>query len=264
MRRRFGQALRLGVARGAIALVETRRWGGTPLALLAETALAPDAFETAGGIRDALAKVLDGAPAWPLSVVLADDLVRLWQVTPPRLGARLADLEAAAAQRFGLLYGESAAGWSLRAGWDPVRPFLAAALPRALLGAIEHGAAARKMALREIVPHFVAALNRHHPALKADAWFGLVHDQVLTLGATDGDGIRAVRASALPDGADAAWLAEHVARESLRLNLPAPQRLQLCGSVPPAWFGAHVSALASAAPAGWSCAALLAASGSAA
>ena len=239
MRRRLGQALRLGVARGAIALVETRRWGGAAPALLAEQALAPDAIESAAGMQEALAKVLDGAPAgWPMSVVLADELVRLWQVTPPRLGARLADLEAAAAQRFALLYGESAASWCLRAGWDPVRPFLAAALPRALLGAIEHGCAQRKLALREIVPHFVAVLNRHHAALKPGAWFGLVHDQVLTLGAVDGTGngagIAAVRAAALPDGADAAWLADHVAREALRLNLTAPQRLQLCGSVPPA------------------------------
>lgn len=272
MRRRFGQALRLGVARGAIALLETRRWGGAPRALLAEYTLAPDALETVAGAQDALDKVLDGVSGWPLTIVLADDLVRLWQVTPPQLGARLADLEAAAAQRFELLYGETAASWSVRAAWDPVRPFLAAALPRALLGAIEHGAAQRKLALREIVPHFVAEFNCHHAALKPDAWFGLVHDQVLTLGAigansnrtNDGVGIAAVRAAALPDGADAAWLAEHIAREALRLNLPAPQRLQLCGSVPPAWLGSSVSALGSPAPAGWSCAALLAISGSAA
>ncbi|MBC7455387.1 MAG: hypothetical protein H7335_17170 [Massilia sp.] len=219
MRRRFGQALRLGVARDAIALVETRRWGRTPCALLAEYTLAAGAFETAAGAQDALAKVLDDAPAWPVSVVLADDLVRLWHVTPPRLGARLADLEAAAEQRFELLYGDAAANWCVRAAWDPVRPFLAAALPRTLLGAIEHGAAQRNLALVEIVPHFVAALNRHHAALRPDAWFGLVHDQVLTLGAMDvtrnGAGIAAVRAAALPDGADAAWLAEHVAREAL-------------------------------------------------
>ena len=154
---------------------------------------------------------------------------------------------------------------------------MAAALPRTLLGAIEHGAAQHKLALCEIVPHFVAMLNRHRAALKPGAWFGLVHDQVLTLGAIDETnraGIAAVRAAALPDGVDAeaeaeagagaAWLAEHIAREALRLNLPAPQHLQLCGSVPPAWLGAKVSALGSAAPAGWSSAALLAASGSAA
>ena len=61
MRRRFGQALRLGVARGGIALVKTSRWGGAPAALLAEHSLAPDALDSADGVRAALAAVLDGA-----------------------------------------------------------------------------------------------------------------------------------------------------------------------------------------------------------
>jgi hypothetical protein len=259
MRRRFGQALRLGVASGGIALVKTSRWGA-PASLLAE-----QSFDSAAGMQDALGAVLDGGYAgWPLTFVLADELVRLWQVTPPQLSARLADLEAAAAQRFQLLYGEPAANWALSAGWDPVRPFLAAALPRALLGTLEQGA--NQLKVVEIVPQFVAVLNRWSGALKPGAWFALVHDKVLTLGACDGGAIVAVRATALPEGADAIWLAEHLAREALRLNLPAPKRLQLSGSVPSAWLGSSsiaCSQLGAGAPAGWSAVALLAASGSA-
>lgn len=267
MRRRFGQALRLGVARGGLALVQTSRWGGTPLSLLAEAPLAPGALDTPAGIEDALAQVLGGAAGWPLAIVLADELVRMWHVTPPRLSTRLADLEAAAALRFQLLYGEPAAHWSLCAGWDPVQPFLAAAMPRALLGALGQGAAAHQAPLVEIVPQFVAVLNRWRGALRPGAWFGLLHDDVLTLGARAGNALVAVRAAALPEGAGAGWLAEHLAREALRLNLPAPERVQLWGSVPPGWLAADAiacSRLGAAEPAGWSAQARLAASGSAA
>lgn len=266
MRRRFGQGLRLGVARGAVALVKTGRWGGAPLALLAEHTFAADALDTPAGVREALAAVLDGAghAGWPLTIVLADDLVRMWQVTPPEGSARLADLEAAAALRFQHLYGEPAAGWALSAGWNPLRPFLAAALPRALLGALEQGAGAQRMAIVEIVPQFIAVLNRCSGALKPGAWFGLVHDNVLTLGAGDGATVAAVRAAALPESADAAWLAEHLAREALRLNLPAPERLQLWGAIKPEWLGAACIQLGAIDQPGWPAAARLAASGSAA
>jgi hypothetical protein len=267
MRRRFGQALRLGVARGGVALVKTSRWGGAPVSLLADTTLAPGALDTPGGLQDALAAMLDGAAGWPLAIVLADELVRMWQVTPPQLSTRLADLEAAASLRFQLLYGEPAANWNVSAGWDPVRPFLAAAMPRALLDALGQGAAAQKVPVVEIVPQFVAVLNRWRGALKPGAWFGLVHDNVLTLGARDGEAVVAVRAAALPDGADAGWLAEHLAREALRLNLSAPERVQLWGGVAPEWVRSSAiacSQLGVGEPAGWSAAARLAASGSAA
>jgi hypothetical protein len=258
MRRRFGQALRLGLARGGIALVKTSRWGRAP-ELVAAQALAPGALDSAAGVEDALAALFDGAyDGWPLTVVLADELARLWQVVPPPHTTRLGDLEAAAAMRFQALYGEPAAAWAIRAGWDPLRPFLAAALPRALLGALEQGAALRQMPLLEIVPQFVAVINRCGGVLKPGAWFGVVHDKVLTLGAG-----ATVRAVALPEGAGAPWLAEHLEREALRLNLPAPERVQLWGQVPDAWNGA-VGRLGSAGSAGWPTAALLAASGSAA
>lgn len=258
MRRRFGQSLRLGVAAGAVALVKTSRWGAPP-ALVAE-----QACQGAAGLSDAIAAVLGGDYAgWPLTVVLADDLVRLWHVTPPQQAARLADLEAAAALRFQRLYGEPAADWVVRAGWDLDRAFLAAALPRALLAALEQGAAAHQLKLVEVVPQFVALLNRCAGALRPGAWFGTVHDNVLTLGALDAGALIAVRAQALPEAAGGGWLTEHLAREALRLNLAVPARVQLWGAVPSAWLGAGASALG-AASAAWPAAAVLAASGSAA
>ena len=269
MRSRIGQGLRLGVARGGFALLRTSRWRGAPATLLAEHALAPGAELGPDAVRQAMRALFDGAglAGWPLSVVLADDLVRMWHVTPPAASTRLADLEAAAALRFQLLYGESAAAWQVSAGWDPDRPFLAAAIPRALLAALGDGAAAHKLPLVEAMPQFVAAFNRWSGAHRPGAWFGVVHDKVLTLGACEGGALAAVRAEAVPEGADASWLAAHLAREALRLNLPAPGRLQLCASVPPAWLESaalECSLLGAAPDSNWSPAARLAASGSAA
>jgi len=275
MRRRFGQRLRLGVAASALALVQTSRWGG-PAQLVGE-----QSYADGGTLREALAALLGaGYGGWPLTIVLSDELVRLWQVTPFAQTTCLADLEAAAALRFQRLYGEPAADWIVRAGWDARRPFLAAAMPRTLLAALEQGAAVHHLKLVEIVPQFVALLNRCASALGPGAWFGTVHDNVLTLGATDpGDAaaLVAVRAQALPAAASAGWLAEHLAREALRLNLAAPSRLQLWGAVPPAWLGAGVGVGVTTATTtvvttrpgvagavGWTAAAVLAASGSAA
>ena len=270
MRRRFGQGLRLGVATSALALVTTSRWGG-PAQLLGE-----QSYAGASGLPDALAAVLGaGYAGWPLTIVLADDLVRLWQVTPFAQTTRLADLEAAAALRFQRLYGEPAADWAVRAGWDGERPFLAAAMRRTVLAALEQGAAVHQVRLVEIVPQFVALLNLCRGALGPGAWFGTLHDKVLTLGVVDpgaGGALVAVRAQVLPEAPGAGWLAEHLAREALRLNLAAPGRLQLWGAVPSAWLAATVSTagatvttrLGSAGAAGWTEAAVLAASGSAA
>jgi hypothetical protein len=262
MRRRLGQGLRLGVAANALALVKTSRWGG-PATLVSE-----QSYASAKGLKDALATLLGADYAgWPLTIVLADELVRMWQVTPPPHTTRLADLEAAAALRFQRLYGEPAANWIVGAGWDQARPFLAAALPRALLGALEEGAGVRHMKLVEIVPQFVALLNVCSGALRPGAWFGTLHDNVLTLGATDpahGGAVVAVRAQALPDSPGPGWLAEHLAREALRLNLAAPERLQLWGALPPAWIGAGAVSVGAPGAAGWSEVAVLAASGGAA
>ncbi|SHH14151.1 hypothetical protein SAMN05428948_2993 [Massilia sp. CF038] len=226
--------MRIGVAPGALALAACARWGAAPT-VLAELAI--DSAAGAGALGASLRQLLadTGVRNWPASVIVGDELARLWQVQPPAGAARLSDLEGAAALRFQALYGEPASGWKMAAGWDAVHPFLAAALPLPLLTALEEGARAQQLTLVGITPQFVASYNRWRAALKSDAWFGQVHAGVLTLGASDGQRLQAVRAVALPEGASADWLAGHVAREALRLNLAQPARLQLAGPAPTAW-----------------------------
>lgn len=261
MRRRFGQALRIGVSNAGIALVKTSRWGGERAAVVAEHAFThgAGAQQVADGLRALLA---DGSwSRWPASVVVADELARMWQVPPPPGTARMADLEAAAALRFQQLYGEPASGWQLAGSWDPSRAFTAAALPRALHDALTGAAAEHRLALVEVVPQFIAGWNRWCHLLAPDAWYGLVHDGVLTFGIPEGAGLGAMRAAQVPSGADARWLETHAAREALRLGVAAPARLQLSGQVPDAWRSGEVAVLAETAPE-WTAAAALAVTGS--
>lgn len=232
--RRPGQALRLGVASDGLALVKTSRlFGGAPLAIAEHRCdlFAPDALAPA--LRALLADV---SPAgWPLSVVLADELVRLWQVAPPPGATRLGDLEAAATLRFQHLFGASPLEWRISADWDAARPFLAAAAPVALLEGLAAVARAHRFHLVEVGPQFVAAMNAWRRERRPGAWFGQVAGGVLSLAAYEGRTLAAVRSAPVPPGADRDWLEAHVAREALRVGIQRPERLQLCGAAPAHW-----------------------------
>ncbi len=247
MRKQFGQSLRIGVSRRGVALVKASRFGKARTELVAELAVAGDGMDAIGAaLRQLLADA--GCAKWRASVVLADDLARIWQVTPPAGAAALADLEGAAALRFQSLYGEPASAWQLAGGWDSTKPFIACALPRQLLAMLGAVAAEQQVTLVGIVPQFVAGWNAWCEQIKPGAWYGLLQQNVLTLGAIEAGQVRAVRAQALPEGAGLDWLGQHVAREALRLNLAAPERLQLSGPAPATWnnsSGAFACALLS-------------------
>jgi hypothetical protein len=266
MPKSFAQALRLGVSNGELALLKTSRLFGPR-----ETVLAELAFEGgAAALGPALRRLFEqAAPAgWPLTVVLSDELVRLWQVTPPRAASQMADLEAAAALRFRALFGAPPASWKISADWNLANPFLAAAVPQTLLALLEQASHEHGLHLVGIVPQFVAALNEWRKARRQGAWFGLVQGGVLTLAAYDGAALVAVRAAVFPVGAGRDWLDAHVAREALRLGLECPEHVQLCGPAPTAWAsdasrpGFACALLDGDTLAGWSALARLARTGS--
>lgn len=231
----FGKSLRLGLGVDAIALVEARRWRRAPVEVLAEASLGSSGLDhLALALRAMLSDA--GVAGRSLTVIVSDELARLWQVAPPEGSARMADLEGAAALRFQALYGAAPVGWRIGADWSVKRPFLAAGLPSALVALIEQVAAEHRMPLVEVTPQFVAAFNGVRARLRGDAWFGVLQAGVLTLGVQAVAGhLGAVRAAAVPPGADGDWLARHVVREALRLDVAAPGRLQLCGDAPPNW-----------------------------
>jgi hypothetical protein len=270
MRRRLGQGLRVGVSGAGLALLKTSRWFGAPATLLAEQRFADAVVPDAAAMGDALGELLAaaGGARGPLRIVLADDLVRIWRVTPAPGSARLADLEAAAAVRFHALYGEPLTEWVVTAGWDAGAPFLAAAMPRALRAALEQAAAAQRVPVIEIVPQFIAGWNRWRGALAPGAWYGQLHDGVLTLGVTADARLCALRSVVVPADAGRDWLVAHVAREALRLDVAPPAQLQLSGPVPAHWRGGVAAAglvcgaLSVARAPAWSACAELAATGS--
>ena len=229
-----GQALRLGLAHDSIALVRTSALFGARRAVLFEARI--DAPQPAI-LAPALGALLQGAKAggWPLSVVLADELARMWQVAPPPQAAHPADLEAACAMRFASLFGAPPSGWTIAADWQAAQPFLAAAVPTPLLETLAQAARTARCTLVEVVPQFVAALNGWRRLRRPGAWFGLVHGQVLSIAAYDGAQLAALRTAVVPPGADRAWLEGHLAREALRIGLPLPQQLQVAGAAPRAW-----------------------------
>ncbi|WP_431476904.1 hypothetical protein [Massilia eburnea] len=239
MLKNFTQSLRIEVTPQALRLLRVRRWGSAAPELLAQQSLAAATAGAAGvaaALPGALAALLAGQDAGGVAAnfVLSDGLVRLWQVTPPVQAARLADLEGAAALRFYTLFGETPAAWHVSADWSAAAPFMAAAVPRLLKAAIETAAVQHGLTVTAIVPHFVAAWNRHAGALKNDAWFGVAQDGVLALAACEGGKLRAVRHVAIPHGADHYWLTQAAQREALLLGLRPPALIQLSGEVPAA------------------------------
>lgn len=230
----LGQALRIGIAPDALALLRTGTFSHERTMLLGQVR---SSGGDPGSVATALAMLLGehATAGMPVTIVLADELVRLWQVTPPEGAARLADLEGAAAMRYQALFGASAAGWTIQGDWSASNPFLAAALPQALLDVLVQAARTHRFHLIEVVPQFVAALNQHRRMLRPGAWFGVVHGGVLSVAAFDGKRLAAVRTTPIPPGADRDWLEGHVAREALRVGLGRPERLQVCGPAPKGW-----------------------------
>jgi hypothetical protein len=245
MRRGFGQFLRIEVAAHAVSVQRVRRWtgfgraGSAAAETLATQAIAPSAEHAFDAIANALRAILGelDAAGWPVSMVLADELTRMWRVTPPSGAAHMADLEAAAGLRFQSLYGETPTGWQVTADWSATQPFFAAAVPRALLASLQAVARDYSLSIVAIEPRFVSAWNRSRRGLKQGAWFGHVHDQLLTLAATeaDGKGLRAIRALPIPHGAGHDWLTQTLQREALLLEVDAPSLLQVNGTIPASW-----------------------------
>lgn len=245
MRRAIGQYLRIEVAPHAVSVQRVSRWrlpgrtaaaGADAPATQAIASSAEHPFDAIASALRVLLAELDVA-GWPASFVLADELTRMWRVTPPPDAARMADLEAAAGLRFQALYGEAPSAWQLAADWNAAQPFFAAAMPRALLAVLSAVARDGKLAIVAIEPRFVNAWNRGRKGLKPGAWFGHVHDNLLTLGAAEADGrqLRAIRPLPLPPAVDHAWLTQTLQREALLLDMEAPALLQVSGSAPASW-----------------------------
>jgi hypothetical protein len=245
----LGARLHLGISRHSLVLRRTAGWRAhaTPIA---ELPLTEEAIAEPQRLILQCTSMLANAncAGLPFCVTVADELTRLFIVTPPHNASRLHDLHAAASMRFAALYGDSLSAWNLQADWNVNAPFLACALPHTLLSALQQVAAHNQLPLLSITPSFAAAWNQYRNTVPPDAWFGVVQDHSLTLGAitpTPKRRLEAVRNIAIPDnGHSLNWLQEQLSRAALQLNLPSPQQIQLVGNNRHWWGGVHSDAAA--------------------
>lgn len=239
MRKHFGDLLTIEVTATAIRLLHTRGWLRTHATILADQVLPQGATENLGLLTHRLRAILTGTQCsgFSTTIILPDMMARLFMVAPPLNSAKLQDYRAAAGLRFQELYGEPPTDWHLDADWNARQPFLACALPRTMLNELQQIAHDHRLTLIGIVPRFVDAWNRWHAKLNATAWFGVVQDNVLTLGVINRQRLDTVRTSAIPATGwdDEQWLPQYLGREALRLNLPMPDQIRLCGSIPGHW-----------------------------
>jgi hypothetical protein len=235
---RLTRRLNIAVARDSVALVSSHGWGRQRGEVLGCRSW--DLTDGVGTTPSAALEELlsmDHVDGKAVRVLLGDDLLRFWFVEPPRNATRLSDLEAAAAMRFQTLFDEPMDGWLMSAAIDAAGPFMASAMPRPLLDSLLQVLHQHRMTVKSMEPEFVALWNRWRGQLKAGAWLGVWQGSSLTLGVTQGDALCAMRSVAVPSEAlhDPGWLQQQLLRESMRLNLPLPTSLGLCGSPPPSW-----------------------------
>jgi hypothetical protein len=239
MPRQFGAVLRIGLSKSGLTLLYSRGLWRQKSEVVADCRLSEEEAASPELMAVKLRGLLDDARCarLPVRIILADNWVRFWLVTPPQNASRLSDCHAAAAARFQALYGEPLTNWQMTADWDARQPFLACALPHALLVSLQQVGRDCRLALLEIVPQFIAAWNRLRTDLKAGAWLGVMQGDVLSIGAISRQRLCAVRALRLTADAalDPNWLPQQLTREALRLNLPLPSEIQVCGGMPADW-----------------------------
>lgn len=245
MRNGFITELRIAIGRASLSVHAISGWKETPPACIAERPLTDmSAEQIVATLEQALDETRHGGAH--VRIAVADAFTRMFMVQPPRNASSMRDMRAAAAMRFKSLYEMPADAWQIEADWNAETPFLACAMPKDLLAGLGRVLAKRRLKLLEIAPHFVVAWNRWHARLKAGAWFGVAHEDVLTLAPSVNESVSALRPLPLPAAGwkNDDWLLEHVQREALRLNLAVPTRLQLCGDLPAGWADRTVNGIA--------------------
>lgn len=247
MGKRLASVLRIGLSTTGITLLHTSGWLRSRSEVLADCRLSEEEAAAPALLAAKLQNLLRDAQCerFPARIVLADSWVRSWVVIPPQNAVHFSDCEVAAAARFQALYSESLTNWHMTADWDARRPFLACAIPRVLLAALNQVASECKLVLLETAPQFVVSWNRWHTELNAGAWFATLHENVMTIAAISQRRLSAVRAVTLSPEAvlDQNCLPKILALEALRLNLPMPSDIQLCGQIPLHWTMPEVGAL---------------------
>jgi hypothetical protein len=243
----WSTSLRIGLSRNSITLLRLSGWPKRQSQILFDEELPNQDSLTPAQVAVHLSHLIKEASCegLPVEVIVSDDWMRIFIVTPPINCSRIEDCRAAANMRFQFLYGESVGEWYIEADLNPQFPFLACAIPMSLRAVLLQVASEHRLTLKSILPHFIATWNHWQSQLDSISWFGMVYDNTLTLGIVDQQRLCGVRNVPLPNHAwsDPQWLSDYILRESLRLNVPAATTLQLCGTIQSQWASKKIGSL---------------------
>jgi len=194
--------------------------------------------EQRGALLDALLLRHTKAGA-DLEVLVADLWVPSVSVQPPSNGAALDDLSAAVSLRLGAVT-DSATDWQVASTPRMGGRFVASALRSTLMDMLRAQCQRHGLHLVSVQPLFAAVWNHWHAALQPGQWLGICGDGVLTLCIAPQRHMEQLRRwdFAPADAHTLLWPVEAAQREAMRLGLPSPAAVGLCGAVPLAWRGA--------------------------
>jgi len=247
MARLWAGEWRIGLSKAGVSLLQASNGWRPTLATVGQCVLPAQEASSPAAVTAALDGLLReaGRSNKRTRIIVGEPWVRSWMVSPPQQAGRLADCRIAAAARFQTLYGEPMTAWESTADWQSRHDFLACAMHRGLLGALKPLAADHGLVLLEITPLFVAAWNRWRQAIKPQAWLGVVNDSTLMMGVPNGRRLGMLRRVPMPVAqATRDWLMQTLRLEAIRLMLPMPAEIQLCGEVPTSWTKAQPDGLA--------------------
>ncbi len=238
------QRHKLVISESHVHVVKASGWPKATARIVASRPVSIRASDS-HGLGEALKEVL--AESMPkrgaVSVLLADELVRLWVLNAPIAASRLGDIEAAAAMRFQQLFDERIADWRIAVSMEAAQPCLASAVhhhlyEQVLVATQQHG-----LTLTTMQPESVAVWNKWRSSLKSGQWMGVWRGQNLSLALTQGNRLSGWRQVSAPVQAqhDADWLQQQLQREAMRLNVPLPKQIRMCGQVPHHWLSFSAS-----------------------
>lgn len=240
----MGARLCLGISKNGMALLQTSGVWRKSISVLSEQEFAGDAPPFLDKLRTTCRTLFsaNNCAGKPLTIILADDLVRLFFTTPPSNATSMQDCQAAANARFQVLFGEASEAWQIKADWDAQFPFLTCAISHAVFNSIQQAAIDSDMTILSITSQFLSAWNTWCRHLPPNSWFGVVRNQCLTIGIIEQDRLLAVREIEIPlNGNNPQWINEHIQREALRFHIPAPQELKMCGNWNNYWISPRAS-----------------------
>ncbi len=174
-----------------------------------------------------------------LEVLVADLWVPSASVQPPVNSATLADLNAAVSLRLNAVT-DSATGWQTASAPRTGGRFVASAMRSSLMDMLRVQCQRHGLHLVSVQPLFAALWNHWHASLEPGQWLGVCGEGVLTLCVAPQRHVEQLRRLdfAPANAQEPLWPVEAAQHEGLRLGLPVPAKLALCGAVPQAWRGA--------------------------